>query len=125
MPAKRSTRFTVKQVARRLKRQFASGIFARTQFTVERPMAIGIIVVSIVGTAMLIVASSEPTSAASAVADQPTVAVAPVQETPIAKAQKRSGTAEQAASVETAGATAGSDLATVEGCLVQEEDQFR
>ena len=126
MPAKRSTRFTVKQVARRLKRQFATGTFARTHFTVTRPMAICIIIVSIVGTAMLIVAnSSEPTSAASSVPDQPIVAVAPAQETPVAKAQKRSATAAQPASAETAGVIADSNLATVEGCLVQEEDQFR
>ncbi len=126
MPAKRSTRFTVKQVARRLKRQFATGTFARTHFTVTRPMAICIIIVSIVGTAMLIVAnSSEPTSAAVVVADQPIVAVAPVQEAEIVRAQKRSATGAQPAAVETAAATAGSDLATVEGCLVQEQDQFR
>jgi hypothetical protein len=126
MPSKRSTRFTVKQAAKRLKKQFASRNFAKTHFTVKRPMAIGIIIVSIVGTAMLIVAnSSEQTSAASVVPDHPIVAVAPPEQTPVAKAQKRSAAAAQPASAETARAVAASDLATVEGCLVQEEDQFR
>src|SRR5262245_31476831 len=126
MPSKRSTRMTVKQVAKRLKKQFATRHFAMTHVTVERPMAIGIIVVSIVGTAMLIAASgSEPTSAASVVPDQPIVAIAPVQQTPVPKAEKGPATAAQPESAETAGATADSDLAIVEGCLIQDQDQFR
>jgi hypothetical protein len=126
MPSKRSTRVTVKQIAKRLKKRVATKNFAMTHVTVKRPMAIGIIIVSIVGTAMLIVAnSSEPTSAASVVPDHPIVAIAPIQTTPGAKAQKPSATAAEPASAETTGTITGSDLATVEGCLVQDADQFR
>jgi len=99
MPAKRSTRFTVKHFAKQMTRHFAMknfgmkhfGMkhFGMKHFTVKRPMAIGIIFVCIVGTAMLIVArSSEPTSAASIVPEQATVAIAPIEQTPGAKAPK-------------------------------------
>ena len=126
MPSKRSTRLTVKQVTKRLKKRFATRNFAMTHVTVKRPMAIGIIVVSIVGTAMLIAASSsERTSAASVVPDQPIVAVAPVQQTTVPKTEKASATAARPESAETAGATADSNLAIVEGCLVRDQDQFR
>ena len=91
MPAKRSTRFTVRHFAKQITKGFAMKHFGMKHFTVKRPMAIGIIVVCIFGTAMLIVArSSEPTSAASIVPEQPTVALAPIQKTPVAKVQKPS-----------------------------------
>jgi hypothetical protein len=115
MPAKRSTRFTVKHFAKQITKHFASKNFGMKHFTVKRPMAIGIIVVCIVGTAMLIVArSSEPTSAASIVPEQATVAIAPIQQTPVAKAQKPS-----------AGAVPGAELATIEGCLIRDANQFQ
>jgi hypothetical protein len=89
-------------------------------------MAIGIIFVCIVGTAMLIVArSSEPTSAASIVPEQATVAIAPIQETPVAKAQKPSTIAAKPASAQSVGTVPGAELATIEGCLVQDADQFQ
>jgi hypothetical protein len=124
MPAKRSTRFTVKHFAKQVTKHFAMKNFGMKHFTVKRPMAIGIIVVCIVGTAMLIVArSSEPTSAASIVPDQATVAVAPI--TPVAKAQKPSTFAVKPASAQSAGAIPGAELATIEGCLVQDTNQFQ
>ena len=123
MPAKRSTRFTVKHFAKQITKHFAMKNFGMKHFTVKRPMAIGIIVVCIVGTAMLIVArSSEPTSAASIVPEQATVALAPIQ-TPVAKAQKPSTFAP--ASAQSAGAIPGAELATIEGCLVQDANQFQ
>jgi len=123
MPAKRSTRFTVKHFAKQMTRHFAMKNFGMKHFTVKRPMAIGIIVVCIVGTAMLIVArSSEPTSAASIVPEQATVALAPIQ-APVAKAQKPSTFAP--ASAQSAGAIPGAELATIEGCLVQDANQFQ
>jgi len=126
MPAKRSTRFTVKHFAKQITKHFAMKNFGMKHFTVKRPMAIGIIVVCIVGTAMLIVArSSEPTSAASIVPEQPTVALAPIQKTPVAKVQKPSTFAAGPASAQTAGAVAGAELATIEGCLVQDANQFQ
>ena len=125
MPAKRSTRFTVKHFAKQITKHFAMKNFGMKHFTVKRPMAIGIIVVCIVGTAMLIVArSSEPTSAASIVPEQPTVALAPIQKTPVAKVQKPSTFALTPASVHT-GAIPGAELATVEGCLIQDANQFQ
>jgi hypothetical protein len=124
MPAKRSTRFTVKHFAKQVTKHFAMKNFGMKHFTVKRPMAIGIIVVCIVGTAMLIVArSSEPTSAASIVPDQAAVAVAPI--TPVAKAQKPSTFAVKPASAQSAGAIPGAELATIEGCLVQDTNQFQ
>jgi hypothetical protein len=126
MPAKRSTRFTVKHFAKQITKHFAMKNFGMKHFTVKRPMAIGIIVVCIVGTAMLIVArSSEPTSAASIVPEQATVAIAPIQETPVAKAQKPSTIAAKPASAQSVGAVPGAELATIEGCLVQDADQFQ
>jgi hypothetical protein len=124
MPAKRSTRFTVKHLAKQITKHFAMKNFGMKHFTVKRPMAIGIIVVCIVGTAMLIVArSSEPTSAASVVPEQAIVAVTPIQ--PVAKAQKPSTIAANAASAQSAGAVPGAELATIQGCLVQDADQFQ
>ena len=126
MPAKRSTRFTVKHFAKQITKHFAMKNFGMKHFTVKRPMAIGIIVVCIVGTAMLIVArSSEPTSAASIVPEQATVALAPIQQTPVANAQKPSTIAAKAASAQSAGAVPGAEIATIEGCLVQDADQFQ
>ena len=126
MPAKRSTRFTVKHFAKQFSKHFAMKHFGMKHFTVKRPMAIGIIVVCILGTAMLIVArSSEPTSAASIVPEQATVALAPIQERPIAKAQKPSTIAAIPASAQSAAAVPGAELATIEGCLVQDADQFQ
>jgi len=125
MPAKRSTRFTVKHFAKQITKHFAMKNFGMKHFTVKRPMAIGIIVVCIVGTAMLIVArSSEPTSAASIVPEEPTVALAPIQQTPVAKAQKPSTFAAGPASAQR-GAVPGAELATIEGCLVQDANQFQ
>jgi len=124
MPAKRSTRFTVKHFAKQITKHFAMKNFGMKHFTVKRPMAIGIIVVCIVGTAMLIVArSSEPTSAASITPERPIVAIAPIQQTPVAKAQKPSTFAP--ASAQSAGAIPGAELATIEGCLVQDANQFQ
>jgi hypothetical protein len=126
MPAKRSTRFTVKHFAKQMTRHFAMKNFGMKHFTVKRPMAIGIIVVCIVGTAMLIVArSSEPTSAASEVPAQPIVALASMQQTPIAKAQKPTPIAWNPASAQSAGAVKGAEFATIEGCLVQDANQFQ
>jgi hypothetical protein len=126
MPSKRSTRFTVKHFAKQITKHFAMKNFGMKHFTVKRPMAIGIIVVCIVGTAMLIVArSSEPTSAASVVPEQAIVAIAPIQQTPVAKAQKPSTIAIKAASAQSAGTVPGAELATIEGCLVQDADQFQ
>jgi hypothetical protein len=125
MPAKRSTRFTVKHVAKQITKLFAMKHFGMKHFTVKRPMAIGIIFVCIVGTAMLIVArSSEPTSAASIVPEQATVAIAPIP-TPVAKAQKPSTIAAKPESAQAAGAVPGAELATIEGCLIQDADQFQ
>jgi hypothetical protein len=126
MPAKRSTRFTVKHFAKQISKHFAMKNFGMKHFTVKRPMAIGIIFVCIVGTAMLIVArSSEPTSAASIVPEQATVAITPIEQTPVAKAQKPFPIAAKPASAPTVGAVPGAELATVEGCLTQDADQFQ
>jgi hypothetical protein len=126
MPAKRSTRFTVKHFAKQITKHFAMKNFGMKHFTVKRPMAIGIIVVCIVGTAMLIVArSSEPTSAASTVPEEPIVAIAPIQQTPVAKAQKPSTFAARPASAPSVGAVAGAELASIEGCLIQDANQFQ
>src|SRR5262249_56272161 len=79
MPAKRSTRFTVKHFAKQVTKHFAMKNFGMKHFTVKRPMAIGIIVVCIFGTAMLIVArSSEPTTAASIFPQHPILALPPL-----------------------------------------------
>jgi hypothetical protein len=97
---------------------------------VTRPAAIGIIVVCIVGTAILIVArSSEPTSAAS-VTPAPAAAVtvsAPIQETPepATRAQRAAAIAARAPSAQSAGTVSGVQFATIEGCLVQENEEFR
>ena len=105
MPAKRSTRFTVRHFAKQITKGFAMKHFGMKHFTVKRPMAIGIIVVCIFGTAMLIVArSSEPTSAASITPERPIVAIAPIQQTPVAKAQKPSTFVTGPASASSAGA---------------------
>ena len=126
MPAKRSTRFTVKHFAKQMSKHFAMKNFGMKHFTVKRPMAIGIIFVCIAGTAMLIVArSSEPTSAASIVPEQATVAIAPIQETPISKARKPSTIEAASASAQSAAAVPGAELATIEGCLVGNGDQFQ
>ena len=127
MPAKRSTRFTVKHFAKQMTKHFAMKNFGMRHFTVKRPMAIGIIVVCIVGTAMLIVArSSEPTSAETIIVPEyATVALAPIQQTPVAKAQKTSLIAAKPASAQSAGAVPGAELATIEGCLVQDANQFQ
>jgi len=126
MPAKRSTRFTVKRFAKQMSRHVAMKNFGMKHFTVKRPMAIGIIFVCITGTALLIVArSSEPTSAASMVPEQATAAVASIQETPISKAQKPSTIEATSASAESAAAVPGAELATIEGCLIQDADQFQ
>jgi len=126
MPAKRSTRFTVKHFAKQFTKHFAMKNFGMKHFTVKRPMAIGIIFVCIVGTAMLIVArSSEPTSAASIVPEQATTAVAPIEPRSVAKAPKPFTIAATPASAQTVGAVPGAELATIEGCLVQDADQFR
>lgn len=126
MPAKRSTRFTVKHFAKQVTKHFAMKNFGMKHFTVKRPMAIGIIVVCIFGTAMLIVArSSEPTSAASIVPEQPIVAIAPIHQTPVTKAQKPSTFAANPASAQGSGVVPGAELATIEGCLVQDANQFQ
>ena len=126
MPAKRSTRFTVKHFAKQMSKHFAMKNFGMKHFTVKRPMAIGIIFVCITGTAMLIVArSSEPTSAASIVPEQAIVAIAPIEETPVEKAPKPFPIAAKSASAQTAGAVAGADLATIEGCLMRDNNQFQ
>jgi hypothetical protein len=125
MPAKRSTRFTVKTFAKQITKGFAMKNFGMKHFTVKRPMAIGIIVVCIFGTAMLIVArSSEPTSAASITPERPIVAIAPSQQMPVAKAQKPSTFAAGPASAQSAGGVAPADIATVEGCLVEVANHF-
>ena len=122
MPAKRSTRFTVKHFAKQVTKLFAMKNFGMKHFTVKRPMAIGIIFVCIVGTAMLIVArSSEPTSAASIVPEEAIVAIAPIHQT----APKPFPIAAKPASAQMAGAIAGADLAQIEGCLVRDDDQFQ
>jgi hypothetical protein len=126
MPAKRSTRFTVKHFAKQITKHFAMKNFGMKHFTVKRPMAIGIIVVCIVGTAMLIVArSSEPTSAAAIVPEQPIVAIAPIQQTPVTKTQKPSTFAVRPASAQSVGAVPGAELASIEGCLIQDANQFQ
>ena len=123
MPAKRPTRFTVKHFAKQMTKHFAMKNFGMKHFTVKRPMAIGIIFVCIAGTAMLIVArSSEPTSAATIVPERAIVAIAPIQET---KAPKPFPIAAKPASAQTVGAIAGADLSSIEGCLVQDNDQFQ
>jgi hypothetical protein len=125
MPAKRSTRLTVRHFAKQMTKRFAMKHFGTKHFTVKRPMALGIICVCIAGTAMLIVArSSEPTSAASIVPEQATVAIAPIEQTPAAKAAKPVPVAAKPTSGQT-GLIAGADLASIEGCLVQDNDQFR
>ena len=131
MPSKRSTRVAARPVTKRLKNRFALKAFRMTHFTVTRPGAIGIIMTCIVGTALLIVAtSSEPTSAASAVPGHPLVAIAAIDRAPIAtpaqpapKVEKPSRTA--TAATATVGAVEGENMATVEGCLLQDGDQFR
>jgi hypothetical protein len=126
MPAKRSTRFTVKHFAKQMSKPFAMKNFGMKHFTVKRPMAIGIIFVCITGTAMLIVArSSEPTSAASIVPEQATVAIAPIEETPVAKAPKPYTIAAKPASARSVDVVPGAELATIEGCLIQDADQFQ
>jgi len=126
MPAKRSTRFTVKHFAKQMGKHFAMKNFGMKHFTVKRPMAIGIIFVCITGTAMLIVArSSEPTSAASIVPEQATVAIAPIDQAPVAKAQKPFTIAPKPAAARSVDAVPGAELASIEGCLVQEADQFQ
>lgn len=131
MPSKRSTRVAAKPATKRLKKPFALKAFRMTHFTVTRPVAIGIIITCIVGTALLIVATtSEPTSAASAVPGQPLVAIAPTEHAPIAtpvhpasKVEKRSP--EATVGTTTVGTVEDEDVATVEGCLLQDGDQFR
>jgi hypothetical protein len=119
MPSKRSTR--VKHFAKQVEKK----LFGMKHFTVKRPMAIGVIIVCIVGTAMLIVArSSEPTRAASFVPEQPIVALAPIQQTTVAKAQPSTISAKPT-SARTAGAVAGTELATIDGCLIHDDGQFR
>jgi hypothetical protein len=126
MPPKRSTRFTVKHAAKQLKKHFAMKHFGMKHFTVKRPVVIGIIIVCIVGTAMLIAASSsEPTSAASVVPDQPLVAIAPTQQTTPLTSPKPTPVSTKPAAAQTAGNVAGADLATIEGCLIQADNQFR
>jgi hypothetical protein len=125
MPAKRSTRFTVKHVAKQMSKHFAMKNFGMKHFTVKRPMAIGIIFVCITGTAMLIVArSSEPTSAASIVPEEATVAIAPIEQTPVAKAARPYAIDAKPASARSE-AVPGAELATIEGCLVHDADQFQ
>jgi hypothetical protein len=122
MPSKRSTRFAVKPYVKR----FAK-LFAIKHFTVKRPAAIAIIVVCIVGTAILIVArSSEPTSAASVAPAPETTVAAPITQTAApAKTQKPFALAAKAPSAQDPGTVAGAQVATVEGCLVQDDNQFR
>ena len=126
MPAKRSTRFTVTHFAKQITKGFAMKNFGMKHFTVKRPMAIGIIVVCIGGTAMLIVArSAEPTSAASIVPEQPIVALGPISQTPVVKSQKASTSAARPAPAPSTGAVSGVELATIEGCLVADANQFQ
>lgn len=131
MPSKRSTRVAAKPVTKRLKKRFALKTFRMTHFTVTRPVAIGIIMTCIVGTALLIVAtSSEPTSAASAVPGQPLVAIASLERAPIATPAQPASKMEKPSPAATVGTatvgTAESEAsATVEGCLLQDGDQFR
>jgi hypothetical protein len=126
MPSKRSTRFKVKHAAKQFKKQFAPKNFAMKHVTAKRPTVIGIIVVCIAGTAMLIVASSsEPTSAASMVPGQPIVAIAPINQPPTAKAVNPSTLSAKPASGQPVGAVEAEDIATIEGCLVQDTDRFR
>jgi hypothetical protein len=125
MPAKRSTRFAVKPYMKQLAKQFDKH-FAMKHFMVKRPAAIGIIVVCIVGTAILIVArSSEPTSAASVTPAVETTAAAPInQAAPVAKTQKPFVLAKAPAAQEP-GTVAGAQVATIEGCLIQGDQQFQ
>jgi len=91
----------------------------------HRTAAIGFIVVCIVGTAILIAArSSEPTAAA--VTAQTPAAPAPVKTAPVQpRATKPSaGAASTPQSGETA-AKAAPEPATIEGCLVQDNETFR
>ena len=127
MPSKRSTRFTVKNLTKQVAKYIPMKHFGMKHFTVNRPVAIGIIVVCIVATAILIVArSSEPTIAAASVTPaEATVAITPARQTPVAKTQKPSATAAKPASAQAAGSIAGANLATVEGCLVQDNQEFR
>jgi hypothetical protein len=126
MPSKRSTRFTVKNLTKQVAKYLPMQHFGMKHFTVKRPVAISIIVVCIVGTAILIVArSSEPTSAATVVPATATAATAPMKQTPVAKAQKPSTIAATPASAQGAGTIAGAQVTTIEGCLVQDDQQFR
>jgi len=119
MPSKRSTRSIVKRFA--LKR-------LAMKLTVTRRAAIGIIAVCIAGTAILIVArSSEPTSAASVTPAAVVTVSAPVPETPApaTKSQPVSAIVAKAPPVQAAGTVTGVQLATIEGCLVQENEEYR
>lgn len=126
MPAKRSTRFTVKPYVKQFTKFFSMKHFAMNHFTVKRPAAIGIIVVCIVGTAILIVSrSSEPTSAASITPAVETTAAAPInQTTPVARTQKPFAVA-KAPAAQDPGTVAGAQVATIEGCLVQDDHQYQ
>src|ERR1044071_2336423 len=93
------------------------------RFTGNRTAAIGLIVVCIVGTAILIAArSSESTSAASA-APESTVAAAPAANAMPARTPK-AATA-PAAKPQAGEAEEAAVPATIEGCLVQDNETVR
>lgn len=96
------------------------------RFTGNRTAAIGLIVVCIVGTAILIAArSSEPTSAASS-APASTIAAAPATQAMPARTPKAATTpAAKAQAGESAQAEEPAVPATIEGCLVQDNETFR
>jgi hypothetical protein len=121
MPSKRSTRFAVKPYMKRVAK-----VFAIKHFTVKRPAALAIIVVCIVGTAILIVArSSEPTSAASVTPAPETTVAAPITQAAPAKPQKPLVLTAKAPSAQGPDTVAGTQIATIEGCLVRNDEQFR
>jgi hypothetical protein len=101
------------------------------RFTGNRTAAIGLIVVCIVGTAILIAArSSEPTSATAAT-PQNTVAAAAAKPVPTVRTQVVSAkTATKTAAKPQAGEAAKeaehvAEPATIEGCLVQDDETFQ
>src|ERR1700741_5366750 len=96
------------------------------RFTGNRTAAIGLIVVCIVGTAILIAArSSESTSAAPA-APESTVAAAPATNAVPARTPKAAtAPAAKPQSGEAAKAEETAVPATIEGCLVQDNETFR
>jgi len=98
------------------------------RFTGNRTAAIGLIVVCIVGTAILIAArTSEPTSAAAPAKAQPVAATttakpaSPSVKTTVVSAK----VAAKPQGAEAAKAAPAPEPATIEGCLVQDDQAFR